>query len=201
MHIHYDISKLHVKADKDSDRLTQQWQSVLISIHEQNLGELARARLAFNLVDYITSEDLPLRLLITRAPQAMAKISYETRVYKEYRVINGKKSGVIYSRSEQILPKTVNYTTHYESQRMVDGTAQSLSANQLLDCLKAGDVVTPLDGILFLNCKRIAIDIARLKKRHSRLSIKMDRIEVSDSLTGTTRKMASYKITGSSPLY
>ncbi|MEZ9129894.1 hypothetical protein AB4145_25365, partial [Vibrio splendidus] len=68
------------------------------------LGEIARARLAFNLVDYITSEDLPFRLFITRAPQAMATIGEETRVYKEHRVINGKQSGMIYAKSEQMLP-------------------------------------------------------------------------------------------------
>jgi hypothetical protein len=39
---------------------------------EKHLGEFARARLAFNMVDYITSEGLPFHVFVTRAPQAMA---------------------------------------------------------------------------------------------------------------------------------
>ena len=145
-------------------------------------------------MDYITSDDLPLRLLITRAPQAMAKIADEISVHKEHRVINNKKSGVVYSRSEQMIPKALNYKAQYTAQRIVDGKSHSLSTNNLLGCLEAGDTLTPLDGLLFLQCKRIAIDMARFKKRHSHLNIEMNRIEVSDSFTGTTRKMASYRL-------
>ena len=195
MNIHYDIQRLQVEVDKESKSLTQQWQNVMNIVTNESYGELARARLAFNLVDYITSDDLPLRLLITRAPQAMAKIAEETKVHKESRVINGKKSGIVYSRSEQMIPKAVNYNAQYTAQRFVEGKSQSLSANNLLGCLEAGDTLTPLDGLLFLQCKRIASDMARLKKRHSHLNIEMKRIEVSDSFTGTTRKMASYRLT------
>lgn len=194
MSIHYDIQRLQVEVDKESNSLTQQWQNVMNIVNSESYGELARARLAFNLVDYITSDDLPLRLLISRAPQAMAKIADETSVYKEHRVINNKKTGVVYSRSEQMIPKTLNYNAQYTAQRIVDGTSQSLRSNNLLKCLEAGDTLTPLDGVLFLQCKRIASDIEKLKKRHTHLNIEMKRIDVSDSFTGTTRKMASYRL-------
>jgi hypothetical protein len=114
--------------------------------------------------------------------------------HKESRIINSKKSGIIYSRREQMVPKTLNYNTHYTAQRIVNGQSQPLIANNLLECLEAGETLTPLDGLLFLQCKRIASDMARLKKRYSHLNIKMKRIEVSDSFTGTTRKMASYQL-------
>lgn len=191
--IHYDIHKVKVRSDKESTRLTSQWDQVLQICRDKPLGEIARARLAFNLVDYITSEDLPFRLFITRAPQAMATIGEETRVYKEHRVINGKQSGMIYAKSEQMLPKEIHYTNEFMATRYVAGTKTPLSATSLVDCLNAGDVITPLDGILFLGCKRIASDIARLKKIEPTMNIEMKRIEVSDNFTGTTRKMASYE--------
>ncbi|NOI88434.1 hypothetical protein F0228_23775 [Vibrio sp. 99K-1] len=191
--IHYDIQKVKVRSDKESTRLTSQWDQVLQICRDKPLGELARARLAFNLVDYITSEDLPFRLFITRAPQAMATIGEETRVYKEHRVINGKQSGMIYAKSEQMLPREIHYTNEFVATRYVAGTKTPLSATSLVGCLKAGDVITPLDGILFLGCKRIASDIARLKKIEPTMNIAMKRIEVSDNFTDTTRKMASYE--------
>ncbi|CAK2182320.1 hypothetical protein [Vibrio crassostreae] len=191
--IHYDIQKVKVRSDKESTRLTSQWDQVLQICRDKPLGEIARARLAFNLVDYITSEDLPFRLFITRAPQAMATIGEETRVYKEHRVINGKQSGMIYAKSEQMLPREIHYTNEFVATRYVAGTKTPLSATSLVGCLKAGDVITPLDGILFLGCKRIASDIARLKKIEPTMNIAMKRIEVSDNFTDTTRKMASYE--------
>lgn len=191
--IHYDVQLVKVRSDKESARLTSQWDQVLKICNEKPLGEIARARLAFNLVDYITSEDLPFRLFITRAPQAMATIGEETRVYKEHRVINGKQSGMIYAKSEQMLPREIVYTNEFVATRYVNGTKTPLSSSSLVDCLKAGDVITPLDGILFLGCKRIASDVARLKKIEPSINIEMKRIEVSDNFTGTTRQMASYE--------
>ncbi|MCE7732532.1 hypothetical protein [Vibrio campbellii] len=192
--IHYDIQHINVKSDKESVQLTQQWQQVLQICREESLGEMARARLAFNLVDYITSEDLPFRLLITRAPQAMAAIGEEVNVYKEHRIINGKQSGMVYAKSEQMLPKEIHYTDQFVATRYVDGLTRPLSSASLIDCLKAGEIITPLDGILFLGCKCIASDISRLKKSAPDMNINMKRIEVSDSFTGTSRKMASYKL-------
>ena len=194
MHIHYDIQRQSVKTDAETIELSAQWSKVIAISHQKRLGETERARLAFNMVDYLTSDDLPFRLLITRAPQAMTKIAEETQVYKSIRVINGKKSGVIYSKQRLVTPKEINYTSSYLATRVVNGTPTPLSSGNLLDCLKAGDVVTPLDGILFLGCKRIAANISKLKQAHSDITMKMDRIEVSDSFTGTKRMMASYRL-------
>lgn len=192
--IHYDIQHMKVKSDKESAQLTQQWQQVIQICRDEFLGEMARARLAFNLVDYITSEDLPFRLLITRAPQAMAAIGEEVKVYKEHRVINGRQSGIVYAKSEQMLPREIHYTNHFLATRYVNGLTRPLSSPSLIDCLKTGEIITPLDGLLFLNCKRIASDISRLKKAEPHVNINMTRFEVSDNFTGTSRKMASYKL-------
>lgn len=192
--IHYDIHSYKVRSDKESLSLTSQWQQVLQICREKPLGELARARLAFNMVDYITSEDLPFRLLITRAPQAMAAIAEETIVYKEHRTINGKQSGMVYSKNEQIIPKDITYTTEFAATRYINGITRVLPMTSLTECLEAKEIITPLDGILFLNCKRIASNISRLKKRETSLVPIMKRIEVSDSFTGTSRSMASYTL-------
>ncbi|MEZ8087648.1 hypothetical protein [Vibrio sp. 1S139] len=53
--IHYDIQQVKVRSDKESARLTSQWNQVRQICRDKPLGEVARARLAFNLVDYITS--------------------------------------------------------------------------------------------------------------------------------------------------
>ncbi len=160
--IHYQIQRINVKTDKETPSLTAQWQQVAQICKAEQLGEVARARLAFNVVDYITSEDLPLRLLLTRAPQAMAQIGTETTVHKEHRTINGQ--------------------------------TKPLQTSSLLEALKQEAFITPLDGIFFLDCKRIATDIARLRKQNPKLNIVMKRVEVSDSFTGTTRKMACYSL-------
>lgn len=190
--IHYDVQHIKVKSDKESIQLARQWQQVLQICREESLGEMERARLAFNLVDYITSEDLPFRLLITRAPQAMAAIGDEVSVYKEHRVINDKQSGIVYAKNEQMLPKEIRYKNEFVATRYVNGFTRPLSSNSFVDCLKAGEIITPLDGILFLGCKRLASDISRFKKAEPNINLTMQRIEVSDSFTGTSRKMASY---------
>ncbi|MGR5364332.1 hypothetical protein ACPV54_26005 [Vibrio mediterranei] len=192
--IHYDIHSCKVRSNKESLSLTCQWEQVLQICREKHLDEFARTRLAFNMVDYITSEDLPFRLFVTRAPQAMAAIAEETVVYKEHRTINGKQSGMVYSRNEQIIPKDIVYMSEFMVTRKVNGLTRSLSMASLTECLKAGDIITPLDGILFLNCKRITSNISQLKKKEASLIPTMKRIEVSDSFTGTSRRMASYTL-------
>lgn len=192
--IHYQIQRINVKTDKETPSLAAQWQQVAQICNAEQLGEVARARLAFNVVDYITSEDLPLRLLLTRAPQAMAQIGAETTVHKEHRTINGKSSAMVYSKIEQMLPKEIHYTTDFLATRYINGQTKPLQTSSLLEALKQEAFITPLDGIFFLGCKRIASDIARLRKQNPKLNIVMKRIEVSDSFTGTTRKMACYSL-------
>ncbi|EHJ9984908.1 hypothetical protein KB976_004011 [Vibrio parahaemolyticus] len=192
--IHYQIQRIRVKNDKETPSLDAQWQQVVQICKAEQLGEVARARLAFNMVDYITSEDLPFRLLVTRAPQAMAQIGSETTIHKEHRLINGKSSAMVYSKVEQMLPREMHYTTDALATRYVNGQTRPIKATSLFEALKQEAFITPLDGILFLGCKRIASDIARLRKQKPDLNITMNRVKVSDSFTGTSRKMACYSL-------
>ena len=191
--IHYELSKINVVANGEVPRISAQWENVMSMCSERGLSEIERARLAFNMVDYITSEDLPLRLLITRAPQVMAKIAEETKVHREIRKINSK-NGTFYSRSKLILPNELEYRSSYSARRIINGTAKALSSRNLLNCLEKGDTVTTIDGILFLGLKRIASDIAKIKAKNSDLSIDMKRIEVFDSFNKKKYKTASYTL-------
>ncbi len=94
----------------------------------------------------------------------------------------------------QMLPKEIHYTTDFLATRYINGQTKPPQTSSLLEALKQEAFITPLDGIFFLGCKRIASDIARLRKQNPELNIVMKRAEVSDSFTGTTRKMACYSL-------
>ena len=93
-----------------------------------------------------------------------------------------------------MLPREIHYTNHFVATRYVDGLTKPLSSTSLIDCLKTGEIITPLDGLLFLNCRRIASDLSRLKKAEPHININMKRFEVADNFTGTSRKMAKLSL-------
>ncbi|HBC3987620.1 TPA: hypothetical protein KD867_004214 [Vibrio parahaemolyticus] len=93
-----------------------------------------------------------------------------------------------------MLPKKICYTTDFLATQYINGQTKPLQTSSLLEALKQETFITPLDGILFLGCKRIASDIARLRKQNPQLNIVMKRVDVSDSFTGTTRRMACYSL-------
>lgn len=58
--------------------------------------------------------------------------------------------------------------------------------------LESGLLVTALDGLFWLGTQRIAADVQRL--RQSGMVIVTREVEVSDSLTGTTRLVSAYTL-------
>ncbi|END8868603.1 DNA-binding protein, partial [Escherichia coli] len=58
--------------------------------------------------------------------------------------------------------------------------------------LESGLIVTALDGLFWLGIQRIAADVQRL--RQSGMTIITRDVEVSDSLTGTTRGVSGYSL-------
>lgn len=58
--------------------------------------------------------------------------------------------------------------------------------------LESGLIVTALDGLFWLGIQRIAADVQRL--RQSGMTIITRDVEVSDSLTGTTRVVSGYSL-------
>ncbi|HEA7697778.1 TPA: DNA-binding protein, partial [Escherichia coli] len=58
--------------------------------------------------------------------------------------------------------------------------------------LESGLIVTALDGLFWLGIQRIAADVQRL--RQSGMTIITRDVEVSDTLTGTTRMVSAYTL-------
>ncbi|EQP65207.1 hypothetical protein G742_04717 [Escherichia coli HVH 79 (4-2512823)] len=67
--IDYHIEKYQFRARNESPRLMRQWADVMRECRETGAGARERLRTALLNVDYVTSFELPFRLLLTRTPQ------------------------------------------------------------------------------------------------------------------------------------
>jgi hypothetical protein len=62
-----------------------------------NAGSVERLRIALLNVDYVTSFELPFRLLLLRTPQYIARLRNELALSQKIVTLNGKKRGCVYS--------------------------------------------------------------------------------------------------------
>lgn len=60
-------------------------------------GAEERLRIALLNVDYVTSFELPFRLILTRAPQLIAGLRDEFQLNQKNVIFNGKRFGCVYS--------------------------------------------------------------------------------------------------------
>ena len=81
----------------ESPRLRQQWQDVLEECRQTEAGPEERLRIALLNVDYVTSFELPFRLLLTRAPQQIAALREEWDISQKNVMFNDKRFGCVYS--------------------------------------------------------------------------------------------------------
>jgi hypothetical protein len=203
--IDYQIEKYHFTAIDEAPRLTRQWEEVLEECRQEKAGSESRLRIALLNVDYVTSFELPFRLLLVRAPQLIDKLRGEFALNQKNAVINTSKRGCVYSLNEdfQTVPDEFRYRFSHRIRRVAeDGVtaapfqqvaAQSkLPRERLRLALEAGLAVNALDGLFWLSCQRIAAEVATL--RTSGLTIVTGEVEVSDSLTGTTRQVPVYRL-------
>lgn len=72
--IHYQAEKYCFMATGEPAHLTRQWAEVLLACREQQAAPEERLRIALLSVDYVTSFELPFRLLLLRAPQLIAEV-------------------------------------------------------------------------------------------------------------------------------
>lgn len=77
--IDYHIEKYHFAPLDEALRLAHQWSEVLNECRETQAGAEERLRIALLNVDYVTSFELPFRLLLVRAPQLIAGIRESCR--------------------------------------------------------------------------------------------------------------------------
>ncbi len=203
--IDYQIEKYRFTETTESPRLIQQWKDVMAECQENKAGAEERLRIALLNVDYVTSFELPFRLLLTRAPQLIDRVRDELQLSQKNVLFNGKRFGCVYSLKMDLggIPDEFQY--HLATRiRRIDAAgineapyrqiAQQTKAprDRLRLALEAGLEVNPLDGLFWFGLQRIAADVLRLRK--TGMPVATSEVEVFDTLTGTTRPVPAYRL-------
>lgn len=95
--IDYDIEKYQFTEAGETPRLREQWREVYLECRQLRAGAEERLRIALLNVDYVTSFELPFRLLLVRAPQLIADVRETLQLSRKAAVFNGKRYGYVYS--------------------------------------------------------------------------------------------------------
>ncbi|AST81314.1 TPA: DNA-binding protein [Citrobacter farmeri] len=203
--IDYLIEKYHFTEINESPRITSQWKEVLAECQQENAGVEERLRIALLNVDYVTSFELPFRLLLTRTPQLIDKLRKEFALTQKNVLINDKRRGQVYSISADLsrVPDAFRYRLSSRIRRMDEETMTTAPYQQVASqtkhpeerlrlALESGLQVNALDGLFWLGIQRIAADIQRL--RASGMPVQSSDVEVFDSLTGTHRTVTAYHL-------
>ncbi|GHS69238.1 DNA-binding protein [Enterobacter kobei] len=202
--IDYQIEKYSFGAVEENQRLTHQWAEVAAECRQLQAGAEERLRIALLNVDYVTSFELPFRLILTRAPQLIAGLRDEFQLNQKNVIFNGKRFGCVYSLKGDLdaIPDAFQYrmTTRI---RRVDPTgltaepfrqiAREVKAprERLKLALESGLAVTALDGLFWLGSQRTAADIAGLRRKG--MAIVTAETDVFDDYTGTHRRVPVYQ--------
>ncbi|MDA8480657.1 DNA-binding protein [Citrobacter sp. Awk 4] len=202
--IDYQIEKYSFTEAAETPRLNQQWADVIAECREEKADALTRVRIALLNVDYVTSFELPFRLLLTRTPQLIADLREEFQLSQKNVTFNGKRFGCVWSLKEDLIdiPETYQYRLATRIRR-VDPTGITATPYQhiakevkaprerLRQALTSGLHVTALDGLFWFGLQRIAADVQRLRK--TGMVIATSETDVFDNLTGTTRRIPVYR--------
>lgn len=202
--IDYQIEKYRFTEAAETPRLTQQWHEVLEECRQQQAGPEERLRIALLNVDYVTSFELPFRLLLIRTPQLIASLREEFQLSQKNVVFNGKRFGCVWSVKADLSSVSDEYQYRLATRiRRVDSSgttavpyqqiAKEVKAprERLRQALNSGLQVTALDGLFWFGIQRIAADVQRLRK--AGMVIATAETEVADNLTGTTRRIPVYR--------
>ena len=203
--VDYHIEKYLLTEAAEPERLTRQWAEAMEECRAQKSGAADRLRHALLNVDYVTSFELPFRLLLTRTPQLIDDIRDEFQLSQKNVLFNGKRFGCVYSLKMNLdgIPDEFSYHLKTRIQRS-DTTggnevpyrqiAQQVkpSRERLRLALENGLAVTALDGLFWFGIQRIAADVQRLRKTGMR--IVTSETEVFDTLTNTTRRIPVYRL-------
>ncbi len=131
--IDYQIEKYRFTEATESERLTKQWADVIAECQASGVGAEERLRIALLNVDYVTSFELPFRLLLTRAPQLIASVRDELALNQKSATFNGKRFGCVYSLKSDLTGVPEAFQYHLSTRiRRTDGrvTAKPLSRNR-----------------------------------------------------------------------
>lgn len=203
--IDYQLEKYQFSSADETPRLTRQWADVLEECRQLNAGAEERLRIALLNVDYVTSFELPFRLLLIRTPQLIAGLRDELQLSQKNVLFNGKRFGCVWSLKADIstIPDEFQYRMVTRIRR-VDPTGVTAAPYQqiakavkaprerLKMALESGLMVTALDGLFWFGIQRIAADVQRLRK--AGMAIVTAEADVFDDLTGTTRRLPIYHL-------
>lgn len=203
--IDYQIEKYQFSCASEPPRLTRQWADVLEECRQLKAGAEERLRIALLNVDYVTSFELPFRLLLIRTPQLIAGLRDELQVSQKSVIFNGKRFGCVWSLKTDLnaIPDAFQYRLVTRIHRL-DATETTAAPYQQIArdvktprerlrlALESGLQVTALDALFWFGCQRIAAEVLRL--RHLGMRIATSETEVFDTLTGTTRRVPVYRL-------
>lgn len=205
--IDYQIEKYSFTELNEPPHITRQWESVAEQCLQTRAGVEERLRLALQSLDYVTSFELPFRLLLIRAPQMMASARDTLPIRQKNVLFNGKRYGCVYSLNRDLnaIPDDFHYRLSTRIRRIEpDGQAATpyqqiaketkTPRERLKVALESGLSVTVLDGMFWFGIQRMAADIQRL--RRSGMRIATAEVEAFDSLTGTVRLVPVYRLAG-----
>ena len=203
--VDYQIEKYLFTEAAEPERLTRQWAEVMEECREQQSGAEERLRLALLNVDYVTSFELPFRLLLTRAPQLIDGIRNELQLSQKIVLFTGKRFGCGYSLKMNLdgIPDEFSYHLKTRIQRTDSEGGSEVPYRQIAQQVKAprerlklalenGLAVTALDGLFWFGIQRIAADVQRLRKTGMR--IVTSETVVFDTLTKTSRQIPVYRL-------
>lgn len=160
-HIDYQIEKYQFRARNESPRLMRQWADVMRECRDTGAGARERLRIALLNVDYVTSFELPFRLLLTRTPQMIDSVRREC-VYSLQNDLSGVPDSFSYSLATRIR-RVDSYGMTTRCFTDIAGQVKAPTARLKL-ALESGLIVTALDGLFWLGGHRIAADVQWLRQ-------------------------------------
>ncbi|HGW6102155.1 TPA: DNA-binding protein [Citrobacter werkmanii] len=203
--IDYQAEKYSFTEAAESSRLTGQWADVITECREMKAGPEERLRIALLNVDYVTSFELPFRLLLLRTPQLIASVRDALQLSQKNVIFNGKRFGCVYTLKASLdgIPDEFQYRLSHRIRRidpegLTEAPYQQIAKavksprERLKMALESGLEVTALDGLFWFGSQRIAADVLRLRK--SGMRVATGQTLVSDNLTATVRNVPFYRL-------
>jgi len=203
--IDYQIEKYSFTELGEPARLTRQWEKVIEKCRQSQAGVEERLRLALLHVDYVTSFELPFRLLLIRTPQLIASARAELPIKQKNAVFNDKRYGCVYSAKTPLeaIPEAFYYRLSNRIRRVDEAGNTAAPYQQIAKetrvprerlrmALESGLQVTALDAMFWFGIQRLAIEVQRLRKTGIRIAT--FETEAFDNHTGTTRLIPAYRL-------
>ncbi|MGO0673828.1 DNA-binding protein [Citrobacter werkmanii] len=203
--IDYQAEKYSFTEAAESSRLTGQWADVIAECREMKAGPEERLHIALLNADYVTSFELPFRLLLLRTPQLIASVRDALQLSQKNVIFNGKRFGCVYTLKASLdgIPDEFQYRLSHRIRRidpegLTEAPYQQIAKavksprERLKMALESGLDVTALDGLFWFGSQRIAADVLRLRK--SGMRVATGQTLVSDNLTATVRNIPFYRL-------